>query len=59
MLDSATSATSEVLGGLTIESSIYGRGGRIRTDDHLNPILRVGVINGSFSFNRGKKSYKW
>ncbi len=38
MLDSATSATPEVLGGLTIESSIYGRGGRIRTDDHLNPI---------------------
>ena len=38
MLDSATLATFEVLGGLTTYFHSYGRGGRIRTDDHLNPI---------------------
>ena len=38
MLDSATLATFEVLGGLTNNFCSYGRGGRIRTGDHLNPI---------------------
>ncbi|GAI52981.1 unnamed protein product, partial [marine sediment metagenome] len=38
MLDSATFATFEVLGGLTNNFCAYGRGGRIRTGDHLNPI---------------------
>ena len=38
MLASATLATFEVLGGLTTYFCAYGRGGRIRTGDHLNPI---------------------
>ncbi len=38
MLDSATFSFFEVLGGLTTNFYSYGRGGRIRTGDHLNPI---------------------
>ncbi len=37
-MNSATFSLSEVLGGQTTYFCSYGRGGRIRTGDHLNPI---------------------